>query len=260
MHSTQLILNSVVNQSELLLPIGLMLVSVKQNLNRLSHLSSHHVTHPEAHPIVNVICPTDSLVIYPHFFHHSSLAFVNTGSQFWDLPSAVFQKLVTALRNDPNVQSTILRNNPNFFGANAATCFPLDASPTPEALNAKLPRIRLIVDKDAGIALDMPAAYGYLRPMDRSNQYWCPSIRNGGNIHSLGLPFLNSFVVKVDRTVTPNVVSFAASAGCFNVPGNAPGGSSSNNSYFVLQIVLLCLVIGGTIFFAIFLFIQHRRR
>lgn len=187
-------------------------------------------------------------------------AFVNSASQFWDLPNAVFGKLVTALRNDPNIQSIVLKNSPNFFSGNADTCYALEGSPSDDDLNAKLPGIRLIVDKTAGIALDMPAAYGYLRPSDRSNQYWCPSIRARSNIHSLGLPFLTNFVVKVDRTVTPNVVSFATSAGCFNVPGNSPGGGGGSNSYFVLQIVLLCLVIGGTIFFAIFLFVQHRRR
>lgn len=186
--------------------------------------------------------------------------FINSASNFWDLPNAVFNKVVTALRSDPNVQTLILKNNPNFFSSAAGSCYPLPNSPSADTLNSQLPRIKLVIDKDAGISVEMPAAYGYLRPMDRTNQLWCPSIRAGSSVHSMGLPFLNNFVVKVDRSVTPNIISFATSAGCFNVPGNGVDNGKKTDSFFVLQIVLLCLVIGGTLFFAIFLFVQHRRR
>jgi Eukaryotic aspartyl protease len=131
-----------------------------------------------------------------------------------ELPQPVYNALKAAIGNDSAFTAHF--GGPSFF-ANADCILPLDGTPpTPDALDAVLPTITLMLDDGAGgsTALTLNATTSYLEPITVSGvTKYCPEIEPSGSSSTIvGSSFVRSQIVIYD--IAGSRVGFAPYAGC----------------------------------------------
>jgi hypothetical protein len=131
-----------------------------------------------------------------------------------ELPQTVYNALKAAIGNDSAFTAHF--GGPSFF-ANGDCIPPLDATPpTPDALDAALPTITLMLDDGAGgsTALTLDATTSYLEPITVSGvTKYCPEIEPSGSSSTIvGSSFVRSQVVIYD--IASSRIGFAPYANC----------------------------------------------
>jgi hypothetical protein len=126
----------------------------------------------------------------------------------------VYNALKAAIGNDSAFEAHF--GGTSFF-ANGDCITPSDATaPTPDALDAALPTITLMLDDGAGgsTALTLNATTSYLEPITVSGvTKYCPEIEPSGSSKTIiGSSFVRSQVVIYD--IAGSRVGFAPYAGC----------------------------------------------